>query len=95
MAQRAGLAVHLPLADDEAELLQLAPGPDVGLVVLLSTAFGRSDELGDRIWAFQRGEALEPFDLPPTIQLPPEKLGEFEQGASQLAVATGGAVAAL
>ena len=35
IAQGAGFAIHLPFADDQAELLQPAPGADIGLVVLL------------------------------------------------------------
>ena len=35
IAQGTGLAIHLPFADHQAELLQPAPGADIGLVVLL------------------------------------------------------------
>ncbi len=54
------------------------PACRVGVVVLLSSTFARSDELGDRVLAYQRGGALTPLDLPSAFALPSEHLSEYE-----------------
>jgi hypothetical protein len=50
----------------------------VGVVVLLSSAFARSDELGDRVLAYARGEPLVPLTLPPSVALGAEQARAYE-----------------
>lgn len=49
----------------------------LGVCALLSTAFVRSDELGDKLLAFAGGAALTPLDVPPTQVLTAAQLDEY------------------
>jgi serine-type D-Ala-D-Ala carboxypeptidase/endopeptidase len=61
-----------------ASYLAVDPARSCGVVLLLSTAFERSDELGDKLLAFARGQRITPFALPPAFDVPGETLADYE-----------------
>ena len=61
-----------------ASYLALDPTRNVGVVLLLSSAFARSDELGDRVLAFALGQPLVPLTLPANCELDSERAHAYE-----------------
>ncbi len=61
-----------------ASYFAIDPAAHCGVVLLLSTAFARADELGDRLLAYARGKAFAPFSLPPAFGIAPQELAAYE-----------------